>query len=718
MIRILLIFLACAVPAAAETARVLSGEHGDFTRLVIELPKAQGWTVGRTSRGYAFAALGEMQPEYDFSDVWQRIAKTRLRSIRVDPETGTLDIELGCDCHIFPFEYRPGAVVLDIKPGPPPIASAFEAEFAPAEQKATALQAGATTKGYVWLEDSHEPNVEHSAESLTLPLDTGAVSLDPLRDELLEQISRGAADGIVDMELPGKPRDVAASDHEDLPWSRIRIGDQPGVAVLDPDSFKEAALPMSDCAAVEHVDLASWARAEPAHDLLAQARSGLFGEFDAPDTEAVLRSVKLHLYLGFGAEARQHADFLDDPSVIEELALYRSIARILDGESDPRTPFATMLECDSPAALWAALVRDRLPAGRGVNRDAVLQAFLALPPHLRHHLGPGLAEKFLGLGDADAARLIRDTIERTPDAPLAEIALLDASAALLDGDVDAAQAHAERALSLDGDSPDGLVALVEAHFTKLEPINPKVAEALVALQAETEGTHGAEGIKRALVLALALSGQTDAAFVQDSPKGDVNADLWRVVQDRATDDDFLRHAVLSASDTRPDVSPQVALGVALRLLELGFAEASLVWIGPVTAIDAPERRLATAMAMLESGNARSALGYLDGLNDPEGLALRAKALVQLGELPAASHALTAAGNGAEAARLGLWSGNWSSLDPKTPETWLKAAHHAGSAEATSDSGLLAKGTRTAEESLAARNAIETLLASVPSPSDD
>jgi hypothetical protein len=717
MIRVFLLSLALASPAAAETARVLSGEHGDFTRLVIELPSAGDWTVGRTPLGYAFAALSPAQPQYDLSNVWQRIAQTRLRSLQVDPETGALELELGCECHVFPFEYRPGAIVLDIKPGRPPTASVFEAEFASAERKATAPDTGAAPESYRWLTEIQKPTSARTAAGLPLPLNTGTVSLDPLRNELLKGIARGAADGIVDMELPGRPRDVATAGQGNLPWSRIRIGDGPGVAVADADASEEGGTPMSNCASDELVDLASWGGSTPANDLLAEARSDLFGEFDQPDTDAVLRSVRLHLYLGFGAEARQHADFLDDPSVTGELALYRSMARILDGESDPRTPFAAMLDCDGPAALWAALAHDRLPAGQGVNRDAVIQAFLALPPHLRHHLGPGLAERFLDFDDADAARLIRDTIERTPDARLADVALLDASAELHTGNIDAAQAHAEQALSLDGDNPDGLVALVEAHFRKLEPINPTVVDALLAFQAETKGTAGAEGIMRALVLALALSGQTDAAFVQDRATGDMLADLWRVAQDRATDDEFLRHAVLAAGDPRPEVSPDVALGVATRLLGLGFADASLLWIGPVAATDTPERRLATAAAKLQSGDARSALTHLAGLNDPEGLALRAKALVQLGELSAAGAALAAVGNADEVARLGLWSGNWTNLDPATPETWVMAARHAGPGAVADDPGLLARGTRTADESLAAREAIETLLVSVPSPTD-
>jgi tetratricopeptide (TPR) repeat protein len=713
MIRALAILLAVATPLAAEPARVLTGEHGDFTRLVIELPDEEGWTVGRTPLGYAFAAEGETQPDYDLSGVWQRIARTRLQSVQVDPKTGALYLTLACDCHVFPFEYRPGVIVLDIKPGAPPPASVFEADFAPIEDKATTPEVGSEGGGYVWLRDIQKPKAKKASASLPLPLATGSISLDPLREELLKEISRGAADGIVDMELPGRPSEVAAADHGDLPWSQIRIGEQPGVAVTDP--FDTAGTSMSECVSNEIVDLAALAGTRPAYDLLAEARSGLYGEFDAADTKAVLRSIRLYLYLGFGAEARQHADMIDDPSVTDELAYYRSMARILDGESDPQTPFAAMLDCDGPAALWAALAHDRLPAGRSLNRDAILQSFVALPSHLRLHFGSGLAEKFLAMGDAEAARLIRDAVERTPDADMAAVALLDASADMHQGDVEAAQAHAEHAVSLDGNDASALVALVEAHFRKLDPIDTQISEALIALQGETRGTAEGAAVDRALVLALALSGQTDSAFVADGAKAEVLADLWRVTLDRATDDEFLRHAVLSGGADRPETSPDVALGVAARLLALGFPDAALAWLGPVADTDPAERRRLAATAAFKSGDGRTAVQLLDGLHDPELEDLRASALIQLGDLSGAGEALAAAGNGDEAARVGRWDGDWTGLEAATPEPWLKAADHVAPANQEGDLGLLAKGGRSVEDGLAAREAIEALLSSVPSP---
>lgn len=711
MIRILLLFLAMVLPASAETARVLSGEHGDFTRLVIELPGNAGWSLGRAADGYAFAAKGEPQPDYDLSRIWQRIDRTRLTELASDPESGALLLTLGCDCHVFPFEYQPGIVVLDIKPGPAPEASSFEAAFAPAGPTQKQEASGGI---YDWLARGAEVSPK-PVPSLPLPLKTGTVSLEPLRDELLEQIAQGAAEGIVDMELPGKTGGKTPPQDRSTPWANIHIGESPGIIVTEPNARIAEARPDAHCASAELLDVAAWAVDRPAIDLLAEARGGLFGEFDAPNEEAVVNAVRLLLYLGFGAEAAQTADILRPEAAIDRLPLYRSMARLVDGDSDPQTPFSDMLDCDGPAALWAALAHDRLPAGPGVNRDAIIQAFQALPAQLRRNLGSGLAERFLALDDTEAARMVRDAMERAPDADPGTVALLDAKAELHDGNADAAMGHAETAVALDGDNADNLVALVETHFQKLQPMAPGVVEALMAIKGENEGTKDAPAIARAIVLALALSDQIDAAFAESNATGGTEADLWRVIQSRAADDDFLRHAVLAADAVPPEVSPDVKLAAVQRLLALGFPDAALTWLGKVAATDPPELRLLAAKAELARGNTEATATLLAGLQGDEAEAMRTDVLVQLGDLQAASAALASAGDVEGAARLDLWGGDWSALDPNAPAPWLQAAEFAKPSPADPATGPMGRGSKSVDASLASRSAIEALLSSVPSP---
>jgi tetratricopeptide (TPR) repeat protein len=310
--------------------------------------------------------------------------------------------------------------------------------------------------------------------------------------------------------------------------------------------------------------------------------------------------------------------------------------------------------------------------------------------------------------------MIRNAMGRTPDVDPGAVDLLHAKAKLHEGDTDAAQAFAESAVSLNGDQAEPLLALVEAHFRKLEPMDPDIAEALLSMRREAESTYIGPEVERAIVLALALSNQTDAAF-DEGGATTILSDLWQVVGARAEDDAFLRKAVLPSGSPRPDVLPEVGQAVAVRLLALGFPDAALAWLGPATPEDAPPLRLTRATAELQRGDARSALAYLAGIDDPEAIALRAQALFQLGDVAGARDALAQAGEVDAAMRASLWEGDWAELDTAAPEVWRTAADTAQPVPADDTTGLLGRGSKSVEDSRASRDAIDTLLASVPSP---
>lgn len=712
MIRLALLFLlTLSLPALAQTASIRSGEHEGFTRLVVEFPSASGWTLGRTPMGYGFAFAGPAQPEYELGRVWDLIPRNRLRALKVEPASGALQLSLACDCHVLPFEYRPGVIVLDIKDGPAPAGSGFEQPFDP--DSAEALPAPQVeAKGYDWLADL--PGTAGSTNSpLDLPeLATGAVSLEPLRDQLLAEISRGAAEGVVDMELPGKPPKVADAALEDLPGSHIHIGELPGVAASLGGGPIEPAI-LAECAAEALLDLPAWGDGQAPLDLLAGGRSGFYGEFDEVRIDAVLDSVRRHLFLGFGAEARQYAALIPAAEAPPELAWYQSMSRLVEGDSDPATPFAQMLPCDGPAALWAAFALDRLPQGKDVNVAAIQRSFLALPPHLRTALGAGLAEKMLARGDEDAARLIRDSMERAPFADPGAIALLDAKAELHADRPEAAREHAKAAVTEAGADIAPLITLVDTHLAQTEPLSPDVAESLAAVLEESEGRSDEAAIRRALVLALALSGQTAAAF--DASAGAAPPELWQVAGQLAPDDDFLAHAVLAANQDPPALSPEVRGQIARRLLDLGFADAALHWIGPIGPDAAAADLLLAAEGELARGDAQATLALLGGMDLPEARTLRGRAHIQLGDFAPARALLMAAGNAEEAARLLAWTQDWPGLSADGTGPWKAAATLVVTPAPDAEAGLLARGARLAEEGTRAREAVAALLAAVPAP---
>jgi hypothetical protein len=723
MIRVILSLLMLGTPAQAETARVLSGEHADFTRLVVELSGGGAWTVGKTPMGYAFAVPGKDQPIYDLGSVWDRIPRTRLQALRTDAATGALLLTLACRCHVFPFEYRPGVIVLDIKDGPAPAGSAFEEAFDGVQASRSfgppvLPQSGGSVSGYSWIAargmDARSASRE-IIEGLAFPAIGRGNGLGPLRDQLLRQISASAASGIVDMALPD-PAPKMDPAKASVPWAQVRIGELPGVTARTTSPDEENLPPAEACTADELLDLAGWGKAVQPADLVSTARAGLYGEFDRLDPEAVTGAVRQHLFLGFGVEARQYAALLGDRPEDEPLRILVALSHLVDGDPDPSGIFSTMMACEGRAALWALLAADQASIGTMVATDAVLRGFLELPVHLRRSLGPGLAERFMYLDDMEAVRIIRDALDRQADPATATVAMIDAKVDLLAGRGEDARLHAEAALAESIDPQSGLAALVEAHFQDMRPLSPDVATGLAAFLAEAESPDDERDLQRVLVLALALSDQTAAAFDLSDTTGLPTDDLWAVTVARAGDDAFLTEAVDVAADRRRQTSDNVAFAVAVRLANLGFPDAALDWLGPIDA-DAPsQRRRLAAQAHLDQGAASVALDLLAGLSAAEDELLRARAFVQLGRYEPAREAYLSAGLPEEADRLVPWMADWSGLPAEGAEPWRAVAGELGSGPSAEDAGPLSRGRTAAENSAATRAAIRNLLQAVEGPS--
>lgn len=137
MIRLLAVLLILwPVLARAESVVVRSGDHADFSRLVLDLDGAPDWAFGRVDGGYEF------RPErtdlhWDLRVAFDRISRARIRALE-DRGDGRLFIAVDCSCHADAFVLRDGRVVLDIKDGPSPFtASPYEIRLAISEPAAS-----------------------------------------------------------------------------------------------------------------------------------------------------------------------------------------------------------------------------------------------------------------------------------------------------------------------------------------------------------------------------------------------------------------------------------------------------------------------------------------------------------------------------------------------------------------------------------------------------
>lgn len=716
-------------PATAGTAIVNSGEHPGFTRIVMQFDGPVDWQVGRTMDGYALRVAGDRQV-YDVSKAFDLIGRSRLAAIWSDATTGDLRLGIACACYAVPFQFRPGIIVVDLHDGTPPKTS-------PSEQPLPASTASATTpvnqpipltpppSAYDWASLAVQqmgliPGKPVESVSTRPPTDnliTFDPSLEPLRLSLIEQMSRGASQGIVDMVTP----DQAAGGQHAVgdPSVLIHLGETPGLIVRqkgEPDANLTSH--GAECLTDDQLDVAAWGSPSPVLSQIGPERQGLTGEFDRPDHDALTRNIRFNLFLGFGAEARSLMRAF--PADFPDAAIWESMAHILDSEvvsSD--SPFLGMEDCDTAAALWAVLAHPEAMPQQEIGKSAILRSFSGLPPHLRRLLGPRLVARFLAVKDMSAVTALRDAIIRAPGDPGPEIRLMEASIANATGKPGEAEAALEPLASAPGPSAsDALAALVDQKAMLGQSVSYDQVLALEEALKEREGSAEAPRFQRALLLARAASGDFEGAFAIADKSPDALPNLWQVLAKSGPDSALLAHAVLGPGDHPPAAARAMAAVIADRLLGLGLPQQAEAWLKA----DEAAPGILRARVRLALGDPGSCLALMGEDTSPPALAVRAEALLALGDGARAALIYEELGKtDAKWSALGR-SQAWDAMAIAGPDSWRAvasvvdppASSESAVSRATTD-GPLARNKSLVDQSAATRDAITSLLDTVAKP---
>jgi tetratricopeptide (TPR) repeat protein len=434
----------------------------------------------------------------------------------------------------------------------------------------------------------------------------------------------------------------------------------------------------------------------------------LIGEFDKPDPEAVARAVKFHLFIGFGAEARQLLQAF--PVNLDDAEIWQSLSFIIDGEEHLPNRFVDLSACDSATALWAAMSKRTLSPD--LNKQAVLLAFSGLPSHLRQLLGPELARRFLEGDDKESARAVRDSILRAPGSDAPSVELLQAEMHMQSGDPQAAETELKAILADPGpNATDALIGYVEARYAQALPIEADVVPALEAIVQEQSDTETRPKALRALSLAQASSGDFAGAFATADSLPQMKQDVWKVLATLGIDDAILEHAIIAPDASYPSLEPQTAEALARRLLDLGFPTESDEWLNTL----ATPTPILAAQVALAKGNPRGTLTWLAGNSDPESEQIRALALQELGDYAAASDVLAKSGAEDLAMKASLLGRDWSAYPDTSPDLWNAATKYVTTTTSGDDMGPLARSQGIVETSAATRVAVSNLMNTLPNP---
>ncbi|WP_322867073.1 hypothetical protein U5922_013350 [Aquicoccus sp. G2-2] len=742
-----------ALMAHAAPVPVRSGEHDGFTRLVLDLPAPSRWTLSETPDGSQIT-LKDIEATFDLSDTFRKITTQRIAGLAPVTGQNALAINLNCDCTVDAFLNPPRMLVIDIRDqptgadtapprlsdrpaSPPPPRPAYHFPFAP--------QSGAAGTGQP---PSDPPDAPQNMATAPAPDGLSPASQTPhekahiyeAERRLTAELSRAVSQGLVtpkQTHLPTpehtdpKDQGKAATGNATPDHAAARPAPHPDINLraetsADRDFMRlNGASPHTNtgerCITEETLNVADWAENAPFGAQVGALRARLFGEFDRPDPAAATALAKLYIAFGFGAEA------LDILTVTKanpkSKAILSAMAEITEyGHGRHIAPFSGQYDCDSPAAFWALLADEHIPANAMLNEAAILRAINALPAHTRELLGPIASARLVALGKTELAAQVLRPVIRGTNTPNSRLDMAKAELHQAKGDLQDASATFAKVVDANTAlSPKAVIGLIEARLEGGQAIDIGLADLAGAYAQEYRKSPLWEGLKRAQILALASAGSFEKAFhelalfiPQTSPEiaRSVRSKAMGALARGAGDISFLKHALDTGAQGRSDLNAEAGIDVARRLIALGFPETAKSYLhAPAKGRTAHAQRILLARSALALGKPRRAEAALLGLIGADVDLLRARARSQAGDHAGAGR-LYAALNQSDDATREAWLGqDWQTLGTSKDEVLRKSANLIAPPAATTpaDTGVLATDRALLKESRAARDTLTQMI---------
>ena len=651
MIRTLLlvsVLTVSATCAAGQSVTVRSGEHGDFTRLVLSVPTDTSWALSHRKNG-AHLSVEIDDVVFETKSVFARLSDQRLESLSQAAPGEPLVLEFGCDCAATAFLHKNTMIVVDIAP---------QVSLPPLTDKIPMPALSETPQ-------HRKPAVVDPLNGIAEPL----LRLDRqhLQDSLMLRVLQGADREVVDLGLsrPGPRASVTVSLPNgplDLP-AHIEVSsilDELGALGEPPLQPLE---PRRSCISDAELGFETWSDGRPFAAQVADLRTALYQEFDRLEPGVAVRLAKLMTQSGFGAEAIQVLQLFDHGS--PDADRVQTIALIVDDQRPPSSnPFREQQGCDGDSALWAVLADGQLKEGSRQNR--IEQSFLRLPDHLRRSLGPRLADIFVGANELEAARRVLRSVDRVetlnqPAATLARAGLATAegdqetSDTLLNGVINDASAEIE--------APLALARLIENRWIERGTVTKRQIDLIAGYALELRNSEMGPVMARGHAVALSLGNEFSPAFgllqTHQSDRAWIGTRnrVLQMLAEQADDLTFLRYATALKSFELESISVDTALSLAQRFADLGFAaQARTLADKGGDRTRKRERSIVLARAALLGNQPRQALLELDQIQSDPAQRLRAQSFTHLGDYASAIETWNDIGEGDIAVRLSWLAG--------------------------------------------------------------
>lgn len=740
---VLIASLFMAQPVFARIIDIRSGEHNTFSRIVLNIPTGTNWTLTQTGR-QAELSLQLPDIQFDTSQVFSRIPRSRLLGLTQVQPGKALQITMGCLCKAVGFLQDGTLLVIDIHDPKTPISSpSLTLGATPVLRFSNVTPLASHSPIFKW-KLKPETSIEIAEPAsfakprptsvIDLPTQENLTNVNASELRLLSQIDRATAQGLLhpnlDISNPVNDNAILQIGENDTHERHQRI-DTPStvsmtvISSMDRDladdrghgQLREDQLP---CLPVDLVNLPDWGNTLSFGTQIGSRRSHLYGEFDNINQQSVIELTKNLLFFGFGAEARTTLNlFTGEDSKRQVLT---ALAEIMDnGHIVTRNPFVGQSACNNDVALWAYLALSDASTSEESNPEAILTAFARLPHHLRVLLGPLLVGKFSKSGDIQSMDIVSRTAARALNRSDPALDLAQANANMQHGDpIAAVDQMAAIAQSGTEYSPQALIDLVIAQTEADQTVSPDIPDLIAAYELEHRKSDLGPALQQAHILSLAITGRFSEAFKNyyeqssddsNSSKDYTLTQILTILTKRADDITFLRYTLFQIEQTKSNFPVELQNLLAARLIEQGFSSQASIVLAGQEGQESGDRRLMNAQIAITENLPRRALVELFGASGAQADGIRAQAFLDIGEYENAG--ISQEASGTDPGRSFWHAEDWDAVirqkDSPFSEPAILAKSLRDSSDIPEDRGSLAYAREIENSSLATRSDISDLL---------
>jgi len=665
---VLILFLAVAMPVSAAV-KVTSGEHATFSRLVF--PATDDITYKVISGPKEITVILEgLAQEFDLSEVFDRIPKTRLLAIEQSQNANTakLSLSLGCECLGLAYRLNQYLVIDVIGEEDTRFAvlDNTQESLSSQDSMSASTTAPAPRKRSEVNDNRPKPRVLRPPEvvdldprsnllapiegDITEPKMEFSDAAEKARASLIRQLKAAAEEGLIELPQGLPATELAQSNNAPDGEMTDQDGVKALIAQVDalesirirpvdevPDAeitTEDVVLPKRVCIPENRLDPENWADDRDFNAQLANLHELLLGEFDQPGEKALGDLIKFYLHYGFGVEAKQLLKTY--PTAFPDRQILEQISLIINGEKSNAPDFFGTPDCDGRAGLWRALNGQGDAILGAQEEETILAAYGELPTLMRDQLAKRFISGLIENDRIELAEKLLDINNRSPNIKESEIKLLKAKLLIKEERrSDADEILTALVAQNEPNYQEALIELGSGFIQRGARLPPGFSQDLENASLENRDTAIGRDLFKTLVLANISGGDPIFAFAVLERDGEeilgsneelpelVSQAVQTLLTSPAKPADVARIAISSAGlIDSPAVSAELKSGLAARLVEDGLSNLALNLLDGIPRSDTS--RLTASRALIATGLAEEALQELGILDTPEARIMRAR----------------------------------------------------------------------------------------------